>query len=68
MQCGTTSMPALQEDGRSQIAPRSRLRNVLVVSEIALSLVLLAGAGLFLRSLFHLLNVPSGFDRAGFAL
>ena len=52
----------LKEAGRSTMASRSRLRSSLIVSEIALSLVLLAGAGLLLRSLFHLLNVPTGFD------
>jgi predicted permease len=39
-----------------------RLRQVLVVSEIAFSLALLAGAGLLTRSLIHLVNVDKGFS------
>ena len=40
----------------------SRLRNCLVVSQVALSLVLLIGSGMLARSLYRLYNTPLGFD------
>jgi predicted permease len=41
---------------------RSRARGVLLVLQGALSMVLLVGAGLFVRSLDHVRNVRLGFD------
>jgi predicted permease len=43
---------------------RLRTRRVLVMSQVALALVLLAGAGLFARSFQHLNAVDPGFDAA----
>jgi putative ABC transport system permease protein len=53
----------LKEGSRGAAAfRRRRVRSVLVVAEVALSLVLLAGAGLLLRSFVKLRGVPLGFD------
>jgi predicted permease len=48
--------------GLSADRVRGRWRNALIVSEVALALVLLAGAGLLARSFQKLLEVDPGFD------
>jgi putative ABC transport system permease protein len=55
----------LKQSGRSSGgAPRSRLRSGLVATEIALTLMLMIGVGLLLKSTFRLLSVDPGFDTA----
>jgi predicted permease len=52
----------LKEGGRGASGPRHRVQRVFVVVEMALAVVLLAGAGLMIRSLTKLWSVNPGFD------
>jgi predicted permease len=57
--------PALKDGGRSSNAvSRSLLGRGLVVTQVALSLLLLIGAGLFVRTLLNLQRVDPGFNTA----
>jgi len=68
-------LPALTTrkiDLRSSIAARSgsghsslRLRQALIAGEVALTVVLLAAAGLLIRTLIHLETMPPGFNPTG---
>ena len=55
---------ALKEGGRGTggVGPRTRLRSALVICEVGLSLVLLVGASLFVRSFLNLRDIDVGFD------
>jgi predicted permease len=68
-------LPALATqrlDLRSAIASRMatggdrlRLRQALIVGEVALTVVLLAASGLLIRTLIHLQRLPAGFNPTG---
>lgn len=71
-----TGLRASQGDVRAALVSGQRasgstghqVRGALVVSQVALTVVLLIGAGLLVRSLLHVLNVDAGFRGDGVAI
>jgi putative ABC transport system permease protein len=53
---------SLKERGSGEGARRNRTRNVLVVAELAIAVILLVGAGLLIQSLWRLRQVSPGFN------
>jgi predicted permease len=68
LQAAETDMhESLKEGSRSasEGSRRQRMRGILVISEVALAMVLLTGAGLLIRSFYHLQSVSPGFRAEG---
>lgn len=53
---------SLKEGGRGSTVARHRTQSILVIVQMALTLVLLVGAGLLFRTIRHLSDVRPGFD------
>jgi predicted permease len=67
MIAGAKTFEMLKEGGRSAMSSkgRQRVRSALVIGEVGLALVLLVGAGLFLKSLIRTQQMSPGFDARG---
>ncbi len=64
-----TPLEALQDDGRIAGGRRAgRVTGTLLIAQIALSIVLVTAAGLFVRTLNRLANVPLGLNPHGLAV
>lgn len=64
--CGGLEAAALQEGSRGGVGGRrERLRHVLVVAAVAVSVMLSIGSGLLIRALWRVQSTPSGFRPEG---
>ena len=59
---GVAPMDAIKEQGRGAFTGRMSMSNVLVVAQVALSVVLVVGAALFVRTFEKLARLDLGFD------
>jgi predicted permease len=59
----TSLVGSLKSDSLGGRTSRLRLRNVFVVGQVTMSLVLVIAAGLFMRALDHAASTPTGFDQ-----
>jgi predicted permease len=64
---GGELVETLKAGGKGVVSGTGRLRNLLVITEVALGFVLLVGSGLLMRTFVRLLHVDTGF-RAGHVL
>lgn len=64
-QASTARIADTLKGTRGSVRRDVRLRSLLVIGQVALALVLLAGAGLLTRSFIRLLQWEPGFDRTG---
>jgi putative ABC transport system permease protein len=65
LQATSPELTGLMKDGgrgSTDPAGRKRLRDVLIVAEVAMAFILLVGSGLMMRSFFRLMNVETGID------
>ena len=53
---------SLLKEGMRGSSGRNRLRSILVVAQVAITLMLLSGAGLLIRSFYEIAHVDSGFN------
>jgi putative ABC transport system permease protein len=60
---GVAPIESMKEQGRGTTSGRHGLSGALVVAQVALSLVLVVAAGLFVRTFARLATMPLGFDR-----
>jgi putative ABC transport system permease protein len=65
LRASRVDLNAALKDSARTMSGGARLRSLLVIAQFALSLALLAGAGLVLRSFSHLLQISPGYEAEG---